>query len=195
MTTTETYFDKAVNMWGYMVADTLEFGRLAIVSIKQEGKTIRDFSIALCGNSSLEDRIGRYIMAAEFVDSLNSVQYESVQDWLTPTHFTELAKIEAVTDHDNALDLMQDLITEQPDGTIDVKPVAWLRAQRITEPETAEVWHKVFMVVSRALTVAWSEVERKGNLATANDRRKVRILKLAVKYFQSEPDGEKAGRL
>lgn len=182
-----THYEIALNSWENIKLYALEFGREAKLAIATEGKTIRDFSIALCGNASLEDRIGRYVMAAEFVDGLDSATLRNVEDWLTPSHYTELAKIEAATDHETVLDLMQELVTENPDGSINVKPVTWLRAKRSNEDsEPAEVWHRVFMVVSRALSVAWSELERKGNLATAADRRKVRVLKLAVRLFQAE---------
>jgi len=182
-----THYEKAMNYWEQIKTDVLEFGREARLAIKEEHKTIRDFSVDLCGNNSLEDRIGRYIMAAEFVDSLSSARYGNVQDWLTPTHYTELRKIEAVTDRQTALDLMQDLITENPDGSVNVKPAAWLRAKRDNEEaSTEQVYHRLWKAAARVMNDALSELERKGNLATKQDRRRVRVLKLVIQLFQAE---------
>lgn len=184
-----TYFDQAINQWGVVVQDTIEFGRLAILAIEKENKTIRDFSIALCGNASLEDRIGRYIMAAEFASSLDSTTLRNVEDWLTPSHFTELRKIEAVTDHATALDLMQELVTENHDGSIDVKPVSWLRSRRDNEEATTEeVIHRFWKSAARALREWQSVIERKGLLLTVRDKQKLALLKAAVRLFQSETE-------
>jgi hypothetical protein len=182
-----THYQQALNHWEQIKMDIIAFGREAKKAILLEEKTIRDFSIALCGNASLEDRIGRYIMAAEFVDSLNSVQYGNVKDWLTPTHYTELRKIEQATDKETALDYMQDLITELPNGNVNVKPIEWLRGKRSgQEISTAEVFHRLWKSAARAMNDALSELERKGNLATKEDRRRVRILTLVIRLFQTE---------
>lgn len=189
------HYDKAMNLWEQIKLDVLEFGREARLAIQTEGKTIRDFSIDLCGNASLEDRIGRWIMAAEFADSLLPCQYENVCDWLTPTHYTELEKIKAATDEATALDLMQELITENPDGSVNVKPVSWLRAKRDNEQaSTEEFRHRFWKSACRMLAEWQSVMERKGKLVTANDKRMLAILKAAVKYFTAEPARACEGR-
>ena len=186
-----THFDEALAIWQRMQLDPLRFGRAAKQAIETEGRTIRDFSVALCGNASLEDKIGRYIMAAEFYNSLPSATCGIVMDWLTPSHYTELAKIEQATDRDTALDYMQDLITELPDGRVDVKPVEWLRAKRSgTETTSASRYHRLWMIAAKAINDAISDLERLGNLATRDDRRRVRVLKLVIRLFQAEKERE-----
>ena len=187
-----THYENAMSHLDNAEKEIIEFGREARLAIELEGKTIRDFSVDRCGNTSMEDRIGRHIMAAEFVDELSSVQYGNVRDWLTPTHYTELRKIEQATDKDTALEYMQDLITELPDGTVDVKPVTWLRAKRDNETSSdAEIYHRFWKSAARALLVMQSAIERKGKLLTARDKKMLALLKAAVRLFQAEPEGER----
>lgn len=184
-----SHFDKAIDAWGKLITDAMEFGYHAMLAVQDEGKTIRDLSIALCGNSGLEDRIGRYVMAAQFVQNLRSVSYENVKEWLTPSHYTELYKHERAYDHEAALELMQELITENPDGSVNVKPVEWIRARRQAEEiSTEEIFHRLWRVAAKALTEAYSVLERRGALATQQDRRRVRVLKLAIAIFQAEKE-------
>lgn len=188
-----THFDEALNCWEHIKTAKLDFGRHAIKAIQTEHKTIRDFSVALCGNSSLEDKIGRYIMAAEFADSLNPYQYEKVMDWLTATHFTELYKHEQAYDHEAAIELMFDCITENPGGSVNVKPAEWIRAQRDrAEVTSAELFHRFWKSATKALLELQSVLARKGNLITSRDKKMLAILKAAVLFFQAEPESETA---
>lgn len=182
-----THFSTALTLWNTIQKDILQFGRECRLAIEQEDKTIRDISVALCGNASLEDRIGRYVLAAQFADSLNPCQYGQVSDWLTATHYTELAKIERAFDHEYALDIMQDLVTENSDGSVNVRPVEWLRGKRGNEEMSKdEVIHRYWMRTTRILAELMGELERLGNDATKHDRRIVRLLKLMVRTLQAQ---------
>lgn len=182
------HYQNALTCWERIKTDIIEFGREAKLAI-EEGSSVRDLSVALCGNNSLEDRIGRFIMAAEFVDGLNPCQYGNVRDWLTPSHYTELRKIEAATDLDTALDYMQELITELPSGQVNVKPVSWLRAKRDNEDASIQqVYHRFWRAAARAMNDALGDLERKGAFATRDDRRRVRVLKLVIRLFQAQAD-------
>lgn len=185
-----THFEKAIKLFGDLSRLGLEFGREVKRAMIEEGKTIRDISIALAGNSSLEDKIGRYVQAAEFADSLNPYQYGNVIDWLTVTHFTELRKIENAYDHAYAVDVMQDCIIDH-DDYIEVKPVEWLRAKRENEEiSTAEMKHRFWKRATRILAELMSDLERKGLTATKEDRRVVRLLKMIVRIMQAEAEPE-----
>lgn len=136
-----TSFDSAVTAWGTLQTDSLKFGHFALAATEQEGRTIRELSIAICGNEGLEDRIGRYVMAARwdlFVrnNSIYNALYEDSRDWLTVGHYTELWKI---FDSDTGDGMQQEIaldafeqcfIRDEKSQVTEIRPVEWLRAKR-----------------------------------------------------------------
>lgn len=192
-----TAFDSAVTAWGTLQTDSLKFGHFALAAIEQEGRTIRELSIAVCGNEGLEDKIGRYIQAARWDDEIrnNPVykdMYEDMRDWLSVSHFTELWRLfDAAEDKADVFDLFEEcLIRNLRKEVVEVRPVKWVRAKRAPGRSTAEMFHRFWKMTSRLLPEAYSELERKGLQATRRDRRRVRILKLAIAEFAAE--GENA---
>ena len=184
----KTHFENALRYWNEIKINSLEFGRECQLAIAKEGKTIRDISMALCGNVSLEDRIGRYIMAAQFNDSLDSVRYGNVKEFLTPTHYTELQKLEDATDRETALDVLQEIVTENPDETMNVKPADYIRNKRNQlqgGPSLEERKHQLWKKAAGMLNDLYSDLERKGNYATKEDRRMLRVLKMVISLFQA----------
>lgn len=186
-----SYFDDALKLWDEMGTTAIEFGRKCAIAIDREKRTIRDISVALCGNASLEDRISRYIQAAEFHDSLNPYQYVQIKEYLTPTHYTELQRIENQFDREIALEWMEELVTKQPDGIIDVKPVEWLRARRnglSGGPSLDARKHKLWMFVTRLLPDIIGDIEKKGKLATEADEYQRKVLVMVIDAFQARQE-------
>jgi hypothetical protein len=188
----KTHYEQTLQLYRDTQNKVIEFGRSALIDIA-EGKTIRQMSIDLCGNNDLEDRIGRWIQAAEWdkrISKTNGRLYEEAREWLSPSHFTVLEKIATTTDDfEYAHDLMeQTLVRNLRKQVIEVKPVTWLQAKLSpdTERSTAEIFHRLWKWAGKAYTEAWSELERKGNDATAQDRRRVRILKLVIRIFEAQ---------
>jgi hypothetical protein len=183
-----THFENALHYWYEIKINALEFGRECQLAIETEGKTIRDISMALCGNVSLEDKIGRYIMAAQFNDSLNSATYGNIKEHLSASHYTELQKVEEAFDRDTALEILQEIVTENPDETMNVKPVEWVRSKRMElqgGPSLDERKHRLWSQAARLLNDLYSDLERKGELATKQDRRMLRLIKMVLAAFQA----------
>lgn len=180
-----THFEQAADRWGTATAEILAFGYEMMLAIDTEGRTIREMSVKLCGNEGLEDRIGRWVMAARFEEALRPHPlYEDARDWLTPSHMTELYKVATQEDTPAALDLMEEtFIRNVTDEIVEVKSVAWLQAKRSKDPTTAEVWARVSRVSEQGYLQAVSEVERLGNDATPCDRARVKALRLVQKLF------------
>lgn len=190
----KTHFENALHYWNEIKINSLEFGRECKLSIETEGKTIREISVALCGNNSLEDRIGRYIMAAQFNDSLNSATYGNLKEYLSAGHYTELQKVEQAFDRETALEIMQEIVTENPDETMNVKPVEYIRAKRMElqgGPSLDERKHRFWAQAARMLNDVYSDLEQKGNLATKEDRRFLRLLKLVIIALQARAEVER----
>lgn len=185
-----THFDSAITAFGETNDKVIEFGQHAMKAIDDEKRTIRELSEKLCGNAGLEDRIGRYIMAARWLDVVwrnkkYRALYEDIRHWLTPSHFTELWKLSQI-DNELAFDSMEQCLVRNVTESIkEAKPVTWLRAKRAPEREPAEMFHRLWMFATKTLPDAYSELERKGRLATKNDRIKVRLLELVIKYFSA----------
>jgi hypothetical protein len=187
------HYQQTLSLFRETQDKAIEFGHSALIDIAQ-GITIRQMSIDLCGNASLEDRIGRWVQAAEWdtrIAKENGQLYEEAREWLTPSHFTVLEKIARVNgDYEYAHDLMeQTLIRNVTDKNVtEAKPVEWLRGklQDPGEPSTPVMYHKFWKMSARVLKEAYSDLERKGLQATKQDRRKIRIIKLVLAEFSAE---------
>lgn len=182
-----SHFDNAAARYASANTGILQFGYEMMLAIDTEGRTIREMSVKLCGNEGLEDRIGRWVEAARFEESLRPHPlYEDARDWLSPSHFTELYRAAKQEDTPAALDLMEQcLVRSATENKItEAKSLRWLQSQRSkTDPTTAELWARVFKATEKALPEAYSVLERLGNDATPCDRRRVRVLRLAINIF------------
>lgn len=191
-----THFDTAAAKWQAVNDDVIDFGTEMMHAIDTENRTIREMSIKLCGNTALEDRIGRWVMAARWIRAIQyHPLYEDARQWLTPSHFTNYWKIYKAFDMEYALDVFEKTFVRNPHSTEiqEVHPYEWVRAHlgRSDQMSTEEVYHRFWMYATKALAEAYSEVERKGLTATPYDWFKLSLLKMAVRMFQAEPEQEK----
>lgn len=189
--TQRTHYEQTLDLFRAVDRDVIAFGRSALIDL-EEGKTIRQMSIDLCGNNGLEDRIGRWIQAAEWdrrIAKDKPVLYEEAREWLSASHFTLLEKIRNVTDdYEYARDLMEQCLVRRGMQVVEVKPVDWLRAKLRdpADPPPAVIYHRLFKIAAKALKDAQSELERAGLLATKTERRRVRLLSAVVRTFHAE---------
>lgn len=192
-----TNFDEAIHCWVNLQTAQLQFGHFALAAVEQEHRTIRELSFAICGNQHLEDTIGRYIQAARWDLLIQRNKqykplYEDMRDWLSPSHYTELWRMyESAEDKADVMDVFeQTFIRNLRTEIVEVRPVEWLRARRAPEHSTLELYHRFWKQVSRLLPEVYSDLERKGLQATKRDRRRVRILKLALAEFSADGETE-----
>ncbi len=184
-----THYEQTLQLFRDTQDKALEFGHSALVDLAA-GISIRQMSRDLCGNDKLEDRIGRWIMAAqwdELIRTGNGQLYEDVRTWLTPSHFTVLWKIYKAYDYEYAHDLMESCLIRKNRNVTEARPVDWLRGKLPDPgtPSTATLYHRLWKIGARALADAQGEIERLGNLATHADRRRVRVLALVVRVFDA----------
>ena len=189
------HYDAAIRLYKSINQDVLAFGYEAIQAVDNEGATFRQMSIDICGNEKLEDRLSRWAMAARWKQRImkrsNPKLYNTVLEWLSPSHFTVLWQINQIEGFASAQDAMEQcLIRNLRKEVTQVQPVEWLRGKlsKDTERSTAEIYHKLWRWVGKALPEAYSELERKGLLATRKDRRRVRLLKVMLSEFAAEPE-------
>lgn len=183
-----THYEKAHKYWGVIEKNILAFGREMMLAIDTEEKTIRDMSVELCGNYGLEDRIGRYVMAARWNEALKGHPlHEEAMTWLTPTHFTELYKEATIEDTPTALDLMEQCLIRTGTEITEARPVDWLRSRRRKEePDDFTIYHRLWKWATRALPNALSQIERMGRLADRRTLRRARLLKMVVREFSAD---------
>lgn len=125
-----THFDAAYSRWTEVNNSVLDFGFFMMRAIDEEHRTIREMSIKLCGNKGLEDRIGRWVMAARWQQAiLPHPLYEDAMDWLTPSHFTYYWKIYQRFDMEYALDVFERTFVRTARNEVsEVHPYEWVRA-------------------------------------------------------------------
>ncbi len=185
-----THYERAKELYRKISVDILEFGAEAMQAVDDEGQTLRQMSIDLCGNASLEDRLSRWVMAARWRAMVHDTDiYQRFGDKFSPSHLTEYYKIAQREDVEVAVEIMNDTLIRNL-RTIEVRPVEWVRAQAREGVENSydEICHKGWkFIASKWLPDAYSQLERKGLLATKRDRRRVRILKLMLAEFSAEP--------
>ena len=167
----------------------LDCGHEAMLAVDEEGQTLRQMSIDLCGNASLEDRLSRWVMAARWQAMVQDTDiYQRFGDKFSPSHLTEYYKISQRESMEIAVEIMNDTLIRNL-RTIEVRPVEWVRVQAREGIEKSydEICHKGWkFIASKWLPDAYSELERKGLLATKRDRRRVRLLKLMLAEFSAE---------
>lgn len=186
-----THFERAAAVWTDVNDHILDFGCEMMHAVDEENRTIREMSVKLCGNNALEDRMGRWVMAARWIEIIEfHPLYEEARQWLTPSHFTNYWKLLKQNDMITALDVFEKTFIRNPHSTEieKVHPYQWVQAHlgRSAEMSTEEIYHRFWMSATKALPEAYSVMERKGLTATRCDRNKVRVLKLVVKVFQAE---------
>lgn len=127
-----THFDTALSRWQDVNNNVLDFGCEMMHAVDTENRTIREMSVRLCGNNGLEDRIGRWVMAARWVRAIQyHPLYEDARQWLTPSHFTYYWKLYLKIDDEmeTALDVMeQTFVRNVRNEIVEVRPVEWVRA-------------------------------------------------------------------
>ena len=184
-----THYDLTLQLFRDGQDAVIDFGHSALVDIN-EGKTIRQMSIDLCGNTSLEDKISRYVMAAQWdrlIEQGNGILYEAARTWLTPSHFTTLYQISQRYDVEYAHDLMEQCLVRTGTEITEARPVEWLRSklQDPGSPSVATRRHNFWRAAAKYLLDLQSELERLGNLATTKDRRELFLVSLVVKRFNA----------
>lgn len=186
-----SHFDVAYQAYNDVNYSKLQFGLEMIQAMDDEGRTLREMSIRICGNESMEDRLGRWVMAARWQTGLyGHPLYEDAMEWLSPTHFTEYYKVSQVDGTAAALSLMEEtFIRTSTDKIVEVRPVEWVRGRsNKTEVSLVELRHRLWKLSAKLLSDYWGELERKGLQATKEDKRAVRLLKLVVEFFQAKAE-------
>ena len=181
------HYQKTLALFAEVESKALEFGYSAIRDL-ENGITIRQMSIDLCGNNGLEDRIGRYIQAARWdalIKQENGQLYEDARTWLSPSHFTVLYRYGQEADYEAARDVMEQcFVRNVTDKRVtEVKPVEWLRG-RVTDPakpSTETLRHRLWKTAAKLLGDMQGQLAKLGNDANKRDRRIVRILGLIVR--------------
>lgn len=188
------HYERTLALFANVQSGVLAFGHSALIDIEQ-GKTIRQMSIDLCGNAGLEDKISRYVMAAEWdklIEQGYGALYESAREWLTHSHFTVLYQISQRYDFEYAHDLMEQCLIRTGTEVTETRPVEWLRGKLAgaDSPTVATLRHRFWTTATKLLLDLQSEIERLGNLATSADRRELNIIKAVVRWFDASGKAE-----
>lgn len=186
-----THFAKAAEHYDKAQKNLLAFGRELMLAIDLEGRTLREMSILKCGNAGLEDKFARYVQAARWQEAIKDHPAAlDAEEWLTPSHYTELYREATINDTASALDLMEQCLVRNVTDkeVVEARPVDWLRTKRQREvPSLEERRHRFWMLATRFLSEMTSYLERQGKLVTEAEQQEYDLLIQVVKRFQAQP--------